>query len=169
MRKPLDFESAELFVSKLHAFVNAHDADAIAALCTEDVIWDDPAAARPLKGRDAVRRFHGEGMFRALPDATIERIDGPYLSADGEGFAVRTRIRGTMTGPLSPPGFAPTGKPVAFETAEFSRIRNGLLCQHTVVLNMLDLARQIGAAPKSGSPGERLGVWFQHLAAWRMK
>ncbi len=160
---------AREFLAKLHSCVNAHDAAAIASLCTEDVVWDDPAATRPLHGRDAVRRFHREGMFRALPDAVIELIDGPYLSADGQGVAVRTRIRGTMTGPLDPPGFAPTGTSVQFETAEFSRFRDGLLCHHTVILNMLDLARQIGASPTSGGLAERLGVRFQHLAAGRMK
>jgi predicted ester cyclase len=167
--KPLDIQFAREFLAKLHSCVNAHDAAAIASLCTEDVIWDDPAATKPLNGRDAVRRFHRDGLFRALPDVTIELIDGPYLSADGQGAAARTRIRGTMTGPLNPPGFAPTGKTVEFETAEFSRFRDGLLCHHTVILNMLDLARQIGAAPTSGGLAERLGVRFQHFAARRMK
>lgn len=157
------------FLTKLHSCVNAHDAATIASLCTEDVVWDDPAATKPLIGRNAVRQFHIDGMFRALPDVTIELIDGPYLSADRQGIAVRTRIRGTMTGPLIPPGFAPTGRTVEFETAEFSRFRDGLLCHHTVILNMLDLARQIGAVPKSGGFGERLGVRFQHVAAVRMK
>lgn len=169
MCKPLDEESARAFLSKLYSYVNAHDEDAIALLCTEDVVWDDPAATIPVNGRDGVRRFHREGMFRALPDATIELIDGPYLSADGQGIAVRARIRGTMTGPLDPPGFAPTGKPVQFETAEFSRIRDGLLCHHTVILNMLDLAHQIGAVPKAGGLAERLGVRFQHFAARRTR
>jgi hypothetical protein len=44
-----------------------------------------------------------------------------------------------------------------------------LLCRHTVVLNMLDLAQQIGALPKSGSVGERLGVAMQHLTAGTLR
>ena len=89
------------------------------------------------------------------------------LAADGSGVAVRLRISGTMTGALTPPGFAPTGGALIFETAELSRLdASGLLAQHTVVLDMLDLARQIGAVPQAGSVGARIGLWMQHVAAF---
>jgi len=71
-----------------------------------------------------------------------------------------------MTGRLPPPGFAPTGGHLSFETAEFSRFEGGLLARHTVLLDMLDLARQIGAVPKPGSVSDRLGMWMQHVAAF---
>ena len=100
---------ARHFLQRLHAAVNAHDASAIAALCTEDVVWEDPAAAQTLRGRDAVLRFHRDVMFPALPDVRVELVDGPYLALDDDtGVAVRLRISGTMTGALNPPGFAPT-------------------------------------------------------------
>jgi predicted ester cyclase len=149
--------------------VNAHDAEAVAALCSEGVVWEDPAAPEPLCGREAVYRFHRDIMFRALPDVRIELVDGPYLSLDGAGVAVRLRISGTMTGPLTPPGFAPTGGPVEFSTAEFSHFDGDLLARHTVVLDMLGLARQIRAVPKAGSLAERISVWLQHIAARRAR
>jgi predicted ester cyclase len=167
--KPVELEFARKFIARLHGAVNAHDSGAIAALCTEDIEWIDPAAAKALRGREAVARFHREGMFAALPDAKIELIDGPYLAGDAAGIAVRTRISGTMTGPLNPPGFAPTGSRVEFVTAEFSHLRHGLLAQHVVMINMLDLAQQIGAVPRSGSIGERLGVTIQHWVASTMQ
>lgn len=160
----VDARSATDFLNRLHGAVNVHDADAIAALCSETVRWEDPAAAEPLSGREAVRHFHREVMFRALPDVTIDLVDGPYLADDG--LAVRLRIRGTMTGWLVPPGFAPTGGLLEFETAEFSRLDDeGLLARHTVILDMLGLARQIGAVPAAGSIGDRVGVWLQHRVA----
>lgn len=162
----VDTAFAGEFLRRLHGAVNAHDPDAIAELCAENVIWDDPAAPRQLCGRKAVRRFHQENMFPALPDVQVELIDGPYLSAKGDGFAVRLRISGTMMGPLTPPGFAPTRGRLSFETAEFSTIRDGLLSRHTVVLNMLDLARQIGAVPEAGSFGAQVGLWMQHVSAF---
>jgi predicted ester cyclase len=157
---------ARQFLHQLHAAANAHDADAVAALCCDDVVWDDPAAPQTLHGRDAVRHFHQDIMFPALPDTHIELIDGPYLALDGTGVAARLCISGTMTGPLTPPGFAPTGGRLSFETAEFSHFRNGLLAQHTVVLNMLDMARQIGAVPPAGTFGAQVGMWMQHVAAF---
>jgi predicted ester cyclase len=169
MIQQIDAEFGRDFLQRLHAAVNAHDARAVGALCSEDVLWTDPAAPEPLRGREAVYRFHHDIMFRALPDVTVALVDGPYLAIDGQGVAARLRIRGTMTGPLAPPGFAPTGAPIEFESAEFSRFEGGLLKQHTVVLDMLSLARQIGAVPKAGTFADRLGVRLQHLTARRIR
>jgi predicted ester cyclase len=166
MPEVIDSAFARSFLQRLHGAVNAHDADAVAALCAEGVLWDDPAAPHPLHGRAEVLAFHRDVMFPALPDTHIELIDGPYLALDGTGVAARLRISGTMTGPLTPPGFAPTGGRLSFETAEFSQFEGGLLARHTVVLNMLDLARQIGAVPRVGSVADRLGVWLQHVSAF---
>ena len=157
---------ARQFLQRLHAAANAHDAEAVAALCSTDVVWEDPAAPHTLHGRDAVLHFHRDIMFPALPDTRIDLIDGPYLALDGTGVAARLRVSGTMSGPLTPPGFAPTGGRLRFETAEFSHFEGGLLARHTVVLNMLDLARQVGAVPRAGTFGDHVGVWMQHVAAF---
>ena len=153
------------FVKRLGEAIDAHDADAIAALCSEDVIWLDPATPQPLHGRAAVCAFHRDGLFRAIPDVHFEIVDGPYFAQEGQRVAVRTRLGGTMTGPLAPPGFAPTGRHVEFETAEFWVFDGELLSRNTVVLDMLALARQIGAVSAPGSFGERMMVQFQHLMA----
>jgi predicted ester cyclase len=165
----IDAPFARQFLHRLHASVNAHDPDALAALCREDITWEDPAAPYTLRGRDAVLHFHRNVMFPALPDVRVELLDDPYLSLDGTSVAARLRIRGTMTGSLTPPGFAPTGGVVTFETAEFSRFRNGLLAQHIVVLDMLDLARQIGAVPRAGTLAANVGMWMQHVSAFRAR
>lgn len=154
----IDASFARQFLQRLHAAVNGHDAPAIAALCCDGVVWEDPAAPETLHGRDAVLRFHRDVMFAALPDVRVELIDGPYLSLDGASVAVRLRIGSTMTGPLTPSGFAPTGGHLTFVTAEFSRYNEGLLARHTAVLNMLDLARQIGAVLRVGTFGTRVGA-----------
>jgi uncharacterized protein (TIGR02246 family) len=163
----LDERAARQFLARLHGAVNAHDARALAGLCTDDVVWTDPAAPEPLHGRDAVYRFHRDMMFRSIPDVRVELIDGPYLMPDGSRMAVRLRISGTMLGPMTPPGFAATGAPLQFETAEFSELEGGLLARHLVMLDMLALARQIGAAPRAGSVADRANIWFQRFAAWR--
>lgn len=165
----IDPPFARQFLRRLHATVNAHDANALAALCCEDITWEDPAAPSTLHGRAAVLGFHRDIMFPALPDVRVELIDEPYLSLDGRSIAARLRIRGTMTGSLTPPGFAPTGGVVTFETAEFSRFRDGALAHHTVILDMLDLARQIGAMPQAGTFGASVGVWMQHISACRSR
>jgi predicted ester cyclase len=156
-------------LSKLYAAVNAHDAEALAALCHENVVWSDPAAGAVLRGREAVYRFHHDTMFRALPDVHVELVDGPYFALDGARVAVRLRIGGTMTGPLDPPGVGPTGDRIEFETAEFSKVEGGRLIEQHVILDMLGLARQIGAVPKPGGGAERASIWLQRLGAWRSR
>lgn len=162
----IDASFARQFLHRLYAAVNAHDANALAALCSEDIIWEDPAAPCTLHGREAVLRFHRDTMFPALPDVRIELIGEPYLGLDGTSVAARLRIQGTMTGALSPPGFAPTGGPLTFETAEFSHFKDGLLMHHVVVLDMLDLARQIGAVPKAGTFAASTGMMMQRISAF---
>ncbi len=110
-------------------------------------------------------RFHREGMFCALPDVTIELIDGPYMAATGSGIARIAGIRGTMVGPLEPPGFGPTGRRMVFETAAFSQLKHGLLHHHRVILSMLDLAREVGAVPRAGGIGERIGMSISRASA----
>jgi ketosteroid isomerase-like protein len=36
---------------------NTLDAEGVAALCTEDVVWTDPSAPNPFIGRSGVREF----------------------------------------------------------------------------------------------------------------
>lgn len=164
MAQIIDEAFARSFLASLHGALNAHDAAAVAALCCEDVVWDDPAAPAPLCGREVVRRFHAETMLRALPDVHVETIDGPYLALDRTGVSVRLRISGTMNGPLVPPGFAPKNGPLVLETAEFSQFEGGLLSRHTVIIDMLGLAWQIGAVPRPGGLGELVGLWGQQIS-----
>jgi hypothetical protein len=70
-----------------------------------------------------------------------------------------------MTGPPTPLGFTPAGGRLSFEIAEFSHFEGGSLSEHPVALNMLNLARQIGAVRRAGTRGGRAGVWRQHAAA----
>jgi predicted ester cyclase len=169
MPDTIDTPFARRFLRRPHDAVNAHDAVAVALPCHDDIVWQAPAAPHTLHGHDTVRAFHRNVMFPALPDARDELLDGPFLAAYGTGVAVRLRIGGTMNGPLSPPGFAPTGERLSFETAEISRFRDGLLARHTVILDMLDLARQIGAVPRPGTIVGRVGVWMKHVAAFRAR
>jgi hypothetical protein len=104
-------------------------------------------------------------MFPALPNARVERIDGPFLSVAGGAIAVRLRIWPDGGSPHAA-GLRAYHRILSFETAEFSTFEDGLLAWLVVVLNMLDLARQIGAAPEAGTPGDRIGVWLQHVSAF---
>src|SRR5919112_893474 len=87
---------------------NTHDAAAMAELVTDDVVWEDPALPVPARGPAAVQEFM-RAAWVAFPDMRFDESDAPHRTVTGDQVAWRWRMRGTMTGPLEPPGYAPTG------------------------------------------------------------
>ncbi len=147
---------------------NEHNAEACVGLVTHDVYFDDSAFYGGLAcGREEVRAAL-EAAFRALPDARLDEAD-VFLSLDRLRTAVSWRLTGTHLGPLDPPGFAPTGQRIEVVGSEVFRYRGGQISHATVRWDMADVARQIGAAPALGSPGERLVVRLQRLTARRLR
>ena len=153
------------FVDKAYAAWNAGDGDALAALCTEDVEWVDPAAPRPLKGRSELARFVMR-FFVGHPDGRFQRVGEPAISADGRAGYQPWRLTGTNTGPIDPPGFAATGRRVDLLGVDQYRFRGGLLARYRAFYDSVELLRQLGALPRSGSRGERALVVLQRLGRW---
>ncbi|MEQ0558136.1 nuclear transport factor 2 family protein [Amycolatopsis sp. NEAU-NG30] len=82
---------------------NARDADAVAALCAEDLVYDEPALAETAHGSDALRRFVTH-MARAYPDFAFTRV-GYYAEIARPAVVVAWHFTGT---------FARTGQRVEF-------------------------------------------------------
>jgi hypothetical protein len=61
-----------------------------------------------MRGHDDVRHFLAHSR-RAFPDMRFEIIEGRLPRRERQRGAAVAR-NGTMTGPLDPPGLAPTGK-----------------------------------------------------------
>jgi hypothetical protein len=74
-----------------------------------------------------------------------------------------------MTGPLAPPGFAPTETVVAMRGVDIHAFRGDLLAHCITVTDVAGVALQIGAMPPAGSIGEKMGVQVQHLMARRLR
>ena len=81
-----------------------------------------------MRGHAAYRTWL-EKTWQMLLDLHIEP-DGPVLAAeDGTRTAAPWRLRGTMAGPLDPPGFAPTHKPIELTGIDVWRFRDVHGCQ----------------------------------------
>lgn len=86
-------EDALAAVERLNAAVNAHDADAVAAAVTEDVLFDStpPPDGQRFEGREAMRRF-----FAGLFDSAKERsFDAEETIVAGDRVIVLWRHRWT--------------------------------------------------------------------------
>ena len=133
---------------------NSQDADKVLACMAQDIVYDDDAWPTTMRGHAEVREFL-EHIWRAFPDMRFEVVDGPYIDPASPKVAWYWRGFATHTGPLEPPGLAPTGKRVEFEGGEFDEYRNGKLVRLRMVFDVADSMRQLGVLPAAGSRAEQ--------------
>lgn len=142
---------------------NSHQPDRVLELMTEDIEYDDSAWPRQMRGYGDVREFL-ESTWRAMPDLEFELADGPFLKSGQPKAAFYWTGTGTFTGPLDPPGLAPTGTRLVFDGFDLQEYRDGRVCRLRITFDMLDVSRQIGMVPKPGSRPEKAGAALQRLA-----
>lgn len=155
------------FCARYLAAWNDRDPAAMAALVTDDIVWEDPALPGPARGIAAVQEFM-RGSWRGFPDLRFDETDEPHRTGDGEQVAWRWRMRGTMTGPIGP-GFAPTGRSMEVEGVDLWTFREDRIARYRAFYDMNDVARQLGIAPTPGSRGEKTMVALQRLQARMMR
>jgi len=133
----------DAFGERFGAAWNSHEPDRLLELMTDDVVYDDSAWPRTMRDHSQVREFL-EFLWRALPDLEFEDLEGPFLAREAPTAVYYWRGTGTFTGPLKPPGFAPTGARVAYEGFELLEFRRDRLCRLRIVYDLMDLYRQMG-------------------------
>jgi len=149
------------FAERWRAAWNSHQPDQLLALMTPDIVYDDTAWPYTMHGHAEVREFL-ESAWRALPDLEFELAAGPFVLDDRA--TLYWKATGTFTGPLDPPGFAPTGARLAFDGFDLHEYRDGRVCRLRILFDMLDVSRQIGLVPRQGSRLEKAGAAGQRLA-----
>jgi steroid delta-isomerase-like uncharacterized protein len=150
------------FAERWGAAWNSHEPPRLLELMTEDVIYDDSSWPTTMRGHDDVRPFL-DSLWRAFPDLRFEWVEGPYTVPGQLKAAFYWKGSGTHTGLLEPPGFAPTGRRIEFDGADFHEYRDGRVSRLQIVFDMLDIGRQLGTIPKAGSPIEKAGAAAQRL------
>ena len=148
---------------------NSHDPDQLLALASEDVVWEDPfIVGGTLRGKPALRDWL-TSLWRATPDLRFELLGEPFLSLEGKQLAAAWKGTGRFTGPLHPPGFAPTNGLIEMTGIDIHEFEGELVKRVHTETDTMALGRQIGAAPAPGSGAERFGVQMQKLAARRLR
>ena len=160
-------ESPEWLREFGHAYLaawNSRDPEAVAARMAPDVVWIDPAMPEPARGPGEVAQF-ARDSFTAFPDLSLEEPGDPALTPDSLVAYVPWRMRGTNTGPIDPPGFAPTGRAIVVDGIDVWRFRDGLLWRYEAVYDFNGLAAQLGLVPPRGGAAERTMARMQRLRA----
>lgn len=140
------------------------DADAVAALCSEDVVWNDPGLPEPLHGREGVREFV-RATAQAFPDFHVEELGKPYISSDEPRVLSRYRMTGTLRGHWPYTALAPTGRSIILPGVDEWTFSGELMSHYTTYYDSLDMARQLGIIPPTGSGADRAMAALQHLQA----
>jgi steroid delta-isomerase-like uncharacterized protein len=143
---------------------NSHEVDRVLALMSEDIEYRDDSWPKPMRGHADVRELL-ESTWRAAPDLKTEFLSGPYVIPGEPRAAFHWRTTGTHTGPLEPPGFAPTGRPWELDGVDLHEYRDGRVCKLRVVFDQLSVARQLGLMPAAGSRPERAMAMAQRSAS----
>lgn len=131
------------------ALINAHDAQAIGELFSDDAIFVDPTGE--YRGRAAIVEYW-EAFFRAFPD--LEGQD--ELEAESGDTAINEwSASGTHTGPLDgPEGTIPaTGRSLTVRGADAITVRDGLIESHRVYYDQMSFMVQLGLVPEGAVAG----------------
>jgi steroid delta-isomerase-like uncharacterized protein len=160
---PLDLAFLDDFAHRWLDAWNRHDGRAVAGLCTPDVEFFDPAI-QTVHGREAVAGWV-DTCVRGFPDLRFEEPEPAYAARDRPKAIAPWRMLGTNTGPIDPPGFAPTGRPAVLDGVDHFWFRDGLVERYRADYDVNGFMRQLGIAPEPGSRAERGMVRLQRLGA----
>ena len=141
---------------------NAHDPEAVCACATEDVVWVDPALPEPARGHARLAAFVRD-TCTAFPDIAFAELGEPAISTDGLVAYAPWRMTATNTGPIDPPGFAPTGKAVSIPGFDIWQFRGGLIWRYEAIYDFNLVTTQLGLTPPRGGFAEKALVRAQRL------
>ena|ERR687898_884228 len=159
----LDEQFAREFGERYVEAWNSHDAARLEPLVTPEVVWLDPGLPEPARGLAEVQDFM-RAAWVAFPDLRFTR--GPmWLDPHEDSMTWAWRMQGTHSGPLDPPGFAPTGRQIDVDGIDVWDFMDGRIDRYRAYYDMALVARQLGVMPGPGSRGERVGVMLQRASA----
>ena len=132
------------------AAFNKHDATALAATLTDDVVFSDLSAPADRVGKKEVSKSNEE-MLKGFPDA---KIDQTTAWAAGDYVVSTGRFSGTNTGDMPSMKLKRTGKAVNVEYYMVTKLAAGKVKNSWLFSNGMAFAGQLGLlpAPKAAKP-----------------
>jgi len=109
--------------------------------------WYGPAGIGTNRGIDGFRHWHQIPFLRAMPDRKLDAMGDLMSHWVAEGNYVCETGWPNMRLTLSEDGWmgiAPAGKEVLLRSLDFWRVENGKIRENWVLVDLLDLYRQIG-------------------------
>ncbi len=118
---------------------NAHDPDRVAALYTDDVVYEDVAFGLTAKGTAELRKM-AAGFFANVPDLKLEIVRNTTF--DHRGF-VEWVFSGTDV------GLYKTGKKFSVRGVSVYELRGGKFSSNRDYYDSASIMRQVGVLPQA--------------------
>lgn len=131
------------------AAANAHDIEAMISLWEPGGAETFPTFGETYRVPDEFAS-NFESLLEAVPNVSWEIVS---ITTDADRAVVRSKMSGTHLGAYQ--GIARTGRHFTVETIDFLQIRDGKIIHNDVVLDGLEVLRQLGVMPPAGSRRER--------------
>jgi steroid delta-isomerase-like uncharacterized protein len=146
--------AAPAIVSELQAALNAHDADAAAALYAEDaVVTQAVRDGNVFTGREQIRRWIAANLG-GVPDLTVTT---DTVIAEGDRIAWAWTYSGTYTGRF--PGFSPgEGQPITLRVVSLLELRDELIARETLYYDNAAFLALTAAQATSAASGADAGA-----------
>ena len=143
------------FSQRLIVAWNAHQADQLLELMTDDVVYDDASWPARMHGQAAVRGFL-ESTWRAVPDLSLELIEGPLVDpAAPQDRRLLARASAPRPAPGIRPACHPTARRISFEGATVEDFRDGKSAGCAWSMTLPTSCASLASCPGRGCLGER--------------
>jgi steroid delta-isomerase-like uncharacterized protein len=126
------------------------DPNGFAAVCSEDVHYEDPLTAEPVEGHEAIAA-HAQRLWDAFPDARLQKL-GARLS-DGRYVAAPSKLLATHREPLA--GLPATNRFIVVPCVFYCELEDERLLRVRAFYDLYGAATQLGILPGRGTLGEK--------------
>lgn len=126
------------------------DPNAFAAVCNENVHYEDPLTAEPIEGYEAIGA-HAQRLWNAFPDARLQKL-GARLS-DGRYVAAPSKLLATHREPLA--GLPATNRFIVVSCVFYCELEDERLLRVRAFYDLYGAATQLGILPGRGTLGEK--------------
>jgi steroid delta-isomerase-like uncharacterized protein len=144
------------FAARWRAAWASADREGFAACCSVGVSYEDPIAAEPIEGLEALAA-HAARYRSAFPDLRIESAGQSV--AEGEFACVPWRLLGTHRGMLG--GIPASGRFVILQGLHYLELQDGRVRRARGFYDLYDAAIQLGLLPSRGSLAESALLLFR--------
>ena len=131
---------------------SGRDPAAFAEVCVQDVHYEDPLTAEPLRSVKALGD-HAERLWAAAPDARVNSTGARLLT--GAFACAPCRILGTHTGSLG--RISATGREIDVHAVVYAELEpdGGRMLRARAFFDVYRAATDLGVLPRHGTAGER--------------